>query len=238
MAKKTIIVLGMHRSGTSVVSGILAHLGVEMNGSEAPYVSNVRGHFEDQDFIAFNERILNKHQSSWENPPQDDTEISPNLLKEAQTLIKRKEKDMWGWKDLRTVLTLDYYLPGLKNPFFIFVSREKKDVAKSLKRRNGLTKEKSFDLINQYEKHLERAKVKTSEYPQLFISMEAIKKDPVKEVTRMADFLGIPLSEIQKKEIQSFILPTPKLRLLQAKLKIKKAIKFLLNFLDKNLLRP
>ena len=56
---KTVVVLGMHRSGTSMIASILNKLGVSMGKvmlGKTP--SNPLGHFEDKDFYNLNRKIL------------------------------------------------------------------------------------------------------------------------------------------------------------------------------------
>ena len=52
---KTVVVLGMHRSGTSMTSAILEKLGINM-GDETlgPLETNPIGHFEDRMFLELN----------------------------------------------------------------------------------------------------------------------------------------------------------------------------------------
>lgn len=48
---KTVIVLGVARSGTSMVSGLLHFMGVNMNPANNPGPQNPKGSFEDIKFI-------------------------------------------------------------------------------------------------------------------------------------------------------------------------------------------
>ena len=68
---KTIVILGMHKSGTSMVAGVLEKLGVNM-GKEllGPHWSNPLGHFENVKFVNLDERILKEAKGSWNNPPK------------------------------------------------------------------------------------------------------------------------------------------------------------------------
>ena len=68
--QKDVIILGMHRSGTSMVSGLLTNLGVDL-GEDAlgPLISNPRGHFEDGDFLGLNNAILAAAGGTWDDPP-------------------------------------------------------------------------------------------------------------------------------------------------------------------------
>ena len=64
--QKVIIIAGMHRSGTSLVSSILQAAGVDI-GDEliGPAPGNPRGHFEDADFFQFHEKILRRFGQSF-----------------------------------------------------------------------------------------------------------------------------------------------------------------------------
>ena len=58
------LVLGMHRSGTSLCSHVLSALGVDMSdkipgpGLKEPSRDNLRGHWERWEIVAFHDRIL------------------------------------------------------------------------------------------------------------------------------------------------------------------------------------
>src|SRR6516162_4401524 len=53
-----VIVLGMHRSGTSLCSHILSALGVDMADDVGVDVGNDKGHWERWEIVEFHERIL------------------------------------------------------------------------------------------------------------------------------------------------------------------------------------
>ena len=57
MKKEIIIVLGMHRSGTSLIAGVLHEMGVNM-GSNLMKADeyNPKGYFEDIEIYKFNSR--------------------------------------------------------------------------------------------------------------------------------------------------------------------------------------
>jgi len=71
---KCIIVLGMHRSGTSAFTGVLNILGVELGSNlMEPTKENPRGYFEKRAVMEINDEILNILGSSW-----DDDFFSPD----------------------------------------------------------------------------------------------------------------------------------------------------------------
>ena len=67
--KKGIIVLGVHRSGTSVLAAGLEALGISL-GRKSEWVNedNPKGFFENQDITPFNERLLRFLHARWDNP--------------------------------------------------------------------------------------------------------------------------------------------------------------------------
>lgn len=142
---KTFIVLGMHRSATSLVAKALSQEICFGNNFLPPAPSNPRGFFEDRDFVDFNDRILRRAGGSWKNPPPEEKIL--NLASTFGPMIesiledKFKDESFCGWKDPRTTLTIKLYLPYLENPHFISCFRNPVDVAKSL-----VARDKSFTL--------------------------------------------------------------------------------------------
>lgn len=153
---KTFIVLGMHRSATSLVAGALRNFGVDM-GKEllGGKNSKISPHFEDMDFLRLNEQILRAAGGSWDNPPSEKKILSlkEKFASEIKSLIENKT-GLWGWKDPRTTLTIKLYLPYLKNPHFICCFREPLEVAKSLYRRQKMPIKKGLKLAKIYNKRL------------------------------------------------------------------------------------
>lgn len=228
---KTVVVLGMHRSGTSMTAGILSILGVNMGAEGRPADSNVRGHFEDHDFLFLNKKILAFHKASWDDPPSDTLTLDPDLKNRAKKLLLIKANGIWGWKDPRTVFTIEYYLAHLPNPYFIFVDRDTNEVARSLQRRNSFPIEKGAALSKKYKRKLDTLTETTQHLPQLFLSMNSIIASPTEEARTIARFLEIPLNRKQEKEVRSFVLPTKKRRLMQISRRSLKKIRHIIGLL-------
>ena len=155
---KCFVILGMHRSATSLIAKGLHEAGVNM-GDElmGPGPGNPQEHFEDMDFVRMNEAILGMAGGSWDNPPteKDILEAGKELSGLIRGLIGRKQaRALWGWKDPRTTLTIRCYLPFLANPHFIACFRDPADVAQSLLRRDGMPTFKGMDLARIYNKRL------------------------------------------------------------------------------------
>jgi len=221
---KTVIILGMHRSGTSMVAGVLARLGVDM-GQELleKSWSNPLGHFEDKDFVKLNKRILDAAGGSWNNPPSESAiqGQDPSFAEEIKNLIRAKKSNIWGWKDPRTCLTIELYLPYLTNPCFIVCHRNYHAIAESLRRRNGMKIEKGIELAEIYEKRIESFFRAYPEFPRLDIRYEDVLVAPERELRKIIDFLKIQVNQEQHQEALQLILPRERVRWLSKKERMK-----------------
>jgi len=97
-----IVVLGMHRSGTSLVAGILRNAGVLMGDKFLPPDEfNLRGYFEDTDFLWINKGILESAGASWYAPPTVELILSrgEKFRRIAQKTIaeKRTKAERKSW---------------------------------------------------------------------------------------------------------------------------------------------
>ncbi len=68
VSRKAIVVLGMHRSGTSALCGALDVLGVNFGQRLAPATKdNEKGHWEHPEIVALHDELLRSLGSRWEN---------------------------------------------------------------------------------------------------------------------------------------------------------------------------
>ena len=151
---KTFIVLGMHRSATSLAAQGLHRSGVHMGDRLlAAHESNPYGHWEDIDFIYLNEAILKESGGSWDNPPPEENILATGkkIKSQIEDFIESKKVDpFWGWKDPRTTLTIKCYMPYIDNPHFIACYRKPNEVAESLNKRDNMPFEKGMSLAKIY----------------------------------------------------------------------------------------
>src|SRR5271166_6443184 len=103
-----LIVLGMHRSGTSALAGTLHHLGVGL-GARMMQASpdNPRGYWEHSDVVAINHGVMAELGRAW-----DDLRPLPAGWAHSEAALRAGRK-------LSTVLTRDFSeapLWGLKDP--------------------------------------------------------------------------------------------------------------------------
>ncbi|EAW38135.1 glycosyltransferase [Lyngbya sp. PCC 8106] len=146
-----IIVTGMHRSGTSLTASLLQRLGVNIGKRlvGANY-GNVKGHFENVDFVEFHKGVLRDHNIDELGCTfQSNISLNSRQTEQAESLIQNNQDSQhpWGWKDPRTTLFLNFWQEMLPPAHFIFVYRSPWEVVDSLYRRStDLTLIKSPEL--------------------------------------------------------------------------------------------
>jgi len=138
---KTVIILTQPRSGSSLLAGILHKLGVSMGDDEEELMKqthdNKYGSFEDHDFQVLHHRMLFKAKILIQYPnrlKKDENNIKKAVQKyetELVDLIRKKERDLWGWKDAVLIYTIPYFEQHLNNPYYLYLYRPPKSVANS-----------------------------------------------------------------------------------------------------------
>jgi len=112
--QRPVVVVGMHRSGTSLTASILGSSGLHLGERLMPAGhGNAEGHFEDLEFVQLHRaalQALGHHPEGWDEVVLDDM---PDVLEaKARALVDaRSSRPLWGWKDPRTTLFLPYLLP-------------------------------------------------------------------------------------------------------------------------------
>ena len=130
-----IIITGMHRSGTSLISSYLHTCGLDVgNDLLSPEKGNIKGYFEDRDFVNFHRRVINKNKNNMFL--LEKIKFDSEDLDSAYNIIRKKNKSsVWGWKDPRTILFLDFWDVLLHKSFYIFLYRHPFQVINSLLKR-------------------------------------------------------------------------------------------------------
>jgi len=145
MNRRPVLVVGMHRSGTSLVAQVLDDLGVELGGSEEVdkdhAEDNERGFWEPPGLVELNDRILRSWGASWCHPHLDarPSTLDPTFRDEIETLAEDwgHRYASWAWKDPRLSLTWPFWLPHLPGALILWCVRHPLEVAASLLARNA-----------------------------------------------------------------------------------------------------
>ncbi len=199
MRPPCVLVVGMHRSGTSATASTLGELGLALPRDEdllGARFGNERGHFESQSLMALSDELLGQIGRSWDDPP-DLAEIGPPMLSELAPLKGRARAVFEAafaapdspvvWKDPRTCLLLPFWLAALDRPVAtVFVIREPLEVAQSLDRRNALGIPTCLALWERYH-HLAVAAM--AGLPSFVCSFSDALERPVEWRAELADWL-------------------------------------------------
>lgn len=141
-----LIIAGMHRSGTSWITSLLENLGLSIGSNciDADR-NNKKGYFEDINFLTLNRKILNssltaKEQSytdwGWSSSECLDPENLVKFEAEAIELLNSRKNttSLWGWKDPRNTVLLDFWKKLCPQAKYILVYRYPWEVADSMQR--------------------------------------------------------------------------------------------------------
>ncbi|MCP3909871.1 MAG: glycosyltransferase [Actinomycetia bacterium] len=204
MTSSLILVVGMHRSGTSAVAGALNICGVHLGGPLVPANgANPAGYWEHAGVVAAHDEALGHAGHSWDDPV--DLHLARWVPDVVDTLVTRLRPQVFGLVDgqpaaikdprLSRLLPLwfDRVLPGLDvEPRVLVVHRPVADVIRSLQRRDGFSAEKSVVL---WADHLIRAMIDSRGYPRALLSYPDLMGDPVGAVRSALEGLQVEIAE-------------------------------------------
>lgn len=157
---KCFIMLGMHRSATSLVSEGMkrmpnVHWPVVERDATPP---GLRWVCENLTMASLNRQILQAAGGDWRHPPEHGRIVAQADafeadIREAVALV-RGGAELWGWKDPRNCLTAELYLPWVENPHLVAVFREPLESAMSLSRAYGVPDEEALALVREYDRRI------------------------------------------------------------------------------------
>ncbi|MCB1018046.1 MAG: hypothetical protein KDB10_23375 [Acidimicrobiales bacterium] len=190
------LVLGMHRSGTSALTRALGLLGLGTGtrGSlmeAAP--SNRSGHWEITALTECNDRLLRRCGGRWSGPPADLDGLAAladgELGAEARDLVASLLPDgPWTWKDPRLCLTLPFWQAVLgERPPAVVCLRHPLEIAASLHERNGFGPAYGVALWERYVRALWSHLVGR---PAIVVSYDAVLASPGEVVDGLAAFVA------------------------------------------------
>ncbi len=196
--QKTVVVLGMHRTGTSLAAGMLHLLGINMGSYFFGKTSNnPTGHFEDLDFLYLNQDILHDAGGDWMNPPAHSTILkqAPEYSERIKSLVNKRNKQcmVWGWKDPRTCLTFDLYKKYLVNPYLIICKRPNEQIADSLLRRQNLMENAGLELATIYKDRINNIVSSFPEEKILHLHFDDLRHNPFIAVHSVRQFLSLQI---------------------------------------------
>ncbi len=213
---KLIVVLGMHRSGTSVITRGLQVLGVELGDNLMPPYegNNTRGFWEDVDINALNIEMLHSLSSDWHfltpiQPADVDTLAGNGYLQRAVQLLQKKTAaaKVFGFKDPRVAKLLPFwkkvFADGQMKVDYVVVIRHPLSVRDSLAKRDGFEVEKSHLL---WLEHVISSLVGTDGENRVLVDYDTFMRMPEPELTRIAKELQLSMDAAELQKFQSEFL--------------------------------
>ena len=214
-----LLVLGMHRSGTSAVTRVLnllgAHLGSELLATKA---DNKRGFWEHAEVVAIHERLLTALGRAWHDTRELpygwlDSIAGRKARGEIIALIRRdmEGERLWAVKDPRMCRLALLWIEALRELGIraraILIVREPYEAASSLHVRDGLNYPHAYLMWAQ---HLLDACRATDGIRRVLISYDQLMGDWRMHMSRLERELGIawcPGIEQASRGVDEFLTP-------------------------------
>ena len=213
------LVLGMHRSGTSAVTQLMALAGASLpENLMAGDQHNAKGYFEPWKIALLNDGRLRAGGAAWDDIfafPFKPLSIKAERgwLNRAEALFEEEygELDHPLLKDPRVTVLMPFWRTALTEMEVaarcVIPVRHPMAVAGSLARRNGFAPEKSVLMWTAY---MLAAEAYTRDLPRAFVSYDGLLRDWRGEVARIEAAHGAPLPKLTgaaARTIDRFLTP-------------------------------
>lgn len=206
LGRNALLALGMHRSGTSALTGMLGQLGVQLGRQlYAPQQGvNEKGFFEHSGITDSNDHILLATGSAWDDilPLIEGWQQDSRLDKYKDKLRRHIRRDfnqaaLWGLKDPRICRLLPLWKSLLAEEDvtvrYLLIFRHPMEVAQSLARRDGFSVDKALLLWLDHN-----------------LQAEYHTRGKARIVTRFDELLAHPIAQLQRLQTRLELdFPTP-----------------------------
>jgi glycosyltransferase involved in cell wall biosynthesis len=210
-SSRPVVITGMHRSGTSLVASYLSSLGIGLGERLlAADARNPHGYFEDADFRQLQGEILTDatpaddggHRDwGWTENERLDGGRLARWAEPARALAAARSgrPGLWGWKDPRTSLLLDFWDEILdRQALYVLLYRFPWEVADSMQRVGADVfldhPEYAYRIWAFYNRHLLDFHRRHPDR-SLLVSTNALLADPGRMVPLLRGKLGLAVEE-------------------------------------------
>lgn len=210
-----LIVLGMHRSGTSVLARLLNMMGVYFGPegiSTGAGLENAKGFWERKDVRALNDWVLQSAGFDWNRVSRFDPDRLPEpvvseFISHASRLILELDAHRpWLMKEPRLCLLFGLWRRVLEIPVCIHIHRSPVEVAASLQTRNGMPIEVGMAM---WEAYVVQAHLASAGLPEVSVAHRLLMEAPFMATEALhgeLERLQVPgLRMPSQREIDAFI---------------------------------
>jgi hypothetical protein len=217
--RRALIVLGMHRSGTSAMARVLSLVGADLPLNIMPaHESNSAGHWEPQAVAEFNDVVLGELDSHWDDtfgPRRNDKKplAIERFVQRAGEILRAEypSSDLAVFKDPRVSILLELWRKAFENEAmatnFVIMVRRPDEVARSLNDRGPVGTRKALLLWASY---MSTAELATRGYPRVFVTFDALLNRAEDELDRIEAALDLTFPRRtwnSAMEVEEFLQP-------------------------------
>jgi hypothetical protein len=207
------IVVGMHRSGTSAVARGLQALSVYLGRDFLDaQPENPTGYWEDKGVVEINERVLKTLGLRWDDASPIARErfraFRIRMLRAAAArYVKRTfgSQPLWGFKDPRTIRLLPFWQGVFQRrsveDSYVVVIRNPRSVAASLFRRQAMDSASAHRL---WLVHMVPFLRDLRNRPMVVVDYDLLMLQPRAQLERIAGALDLPLNSSNVAEVDRF----------------------------------
>jgi hypothetical protein len=210
---KLFAVVGMHRSGTSIVSRILNLLGAHLGPAEdlmPPKPDNPTGFWETLSVAQLHDDLFAELGGRWDRPPvleprwEESAALEP-FVERIRGIVEShfRSAEISVWKDPRGSMFLPLWRRVVPIETIVLCVRRPEEVAGSLALREGLDSERVAALWLRYV-----VAAWLDEAPHVVVSYDEAHDRPRELARRLAVLIGVPTaSDTTLAEIGAFVDP-------------------------------
>lgn len=202
--RRWVLVLGMHRSGTSAVAGALAHTGIAFGDSfiELQGDVNEKGFWEHAELVAINEALLQELGGAWYDPFtlaarfEQGWRPSAALFTRMCSFLRDPEfadAPLCGLKDPRLSILLPCWQQAITEvgdqACYLLMNRDLDQVARSLQKRDQMNPLLGGLLWGEYTLS---AEAYTRGQPRCWLDYEVMLADPTRALAQIQQQLALP----------------------------------------------
>lgn len=199
--KRIIIVIGVPRSGTSVITRGLRVLGVDLGNyvSDEKREDNEKGFFEDVEINAINLAMLNSVGYRWSDPvspisEEDSRKVLSVFFPIAKDIIRRRleSTDLFGFKDPMVAVLLPFWKEIFRetetDASYIISYRNPLSVASSLQKTNNLD-----TVVSCYVwlAGMLSSLIYSEGFKRIVVDYDEVISGPAKQLERVANCLNL-----------------------------------------------